>query len=35
LISLGQPHSVVVQAALKTFEQRMIILEAFAAFTVA
>jgi hypothetical protein len=35
MISLSRPHSVIVQAALKTFEQRMIILEAFAAFTVA
>jgi hypothetical protein len=34
MITLGQPRSVVVQAALKTFEQRMIILEALAAFTV-
>jgi hypothetical protein len=33
MISLGQTHSVGVQAALKTFERRMIILEAFAAFT--
>jgi hypothetical protein len=35
MIGLGGPRSVVVQAALKTFEQRMSILEAFAEFAVA
>jgi len=35
MIRLGRPRSVVVQAALKNFEQRMSILAPFAELTVA